>query len=71
MEVEDVPAIVAEAHRAGALVALDNTWAAGVYFDAFVHGIDITMQALTKYVAGHSDVLLGSVTLRDEKLHSG
>jgi len=69
MEVEDVPAIVAEAHRAGALVALDNTWAAGVYFDAFAHGMDVTMQALTKYVAGHSDVLLGSVTLRDEKLH--
>jgi cysteine-S-conjugate beta-lyase len=69
MEVEDVPAIVAEAHRAGALVALDNTWAAGVYFDAFAHGIDVTMQALTKYIAGHSDVLLGSVTVRDEKLH--
>jgi len=68
MEVEDVPAIVAVAHRAGALVALDNTWAAGVYFDAFAHGIDVTMQALTKYVAGHSDVLLGSVTVRDEKL---
>jgi cystathionine beta-lyase len=68
MEVEDVPAIVAEAHRVGALVALDNTWAAGVYFDAFAHGIDVTMQALTKYVAGHSDVLLGSVTVRDEKL---
>jgi cystathionine beta-lyase len=69
MEVEDVPAIVGAAHSAGALVALDNTWAAGVYFDAFAHGIDVTMQALTKYVAGHSDVLLGSVTVKDEKLH--
>ncbi len=69
MEVEDVPAIVAAVHNAGALVALDNTWAAGVYFDAFAHGIDVTMQALTKYVAGHSDVLLGSVTVRDENLH--
>jgi len=55
--------------RYGALVALDNTWAAGVYFDAFAHGMDVTMQALTKYVAGHSDVLLGSVTVRDEQLH--
>jgi cystathionine beta-lyase len=69
MEVEDIPAIVAAAHNAEALVALDNTWAAGVYFDAFAHGIDVTMQALTKYVAGHSDVLLGSVTVRDEKLY--
>ncbi len=69
MEVQDVPAIAEAAHHAGALVALDNTWAAGVYFDAFAHGVDVTMQALTKYVAGHSDLLLGSVTVRDEKLH--
>jgi len=68
MEVQDVPAIVEIAHRAGALVALDNTWSAGVYLDAFAHGVDITMQALTKYVGGHSDLLLGSVTVRDEKL---
>ena len=65
MEVQDVPAIAAAAHAAGALVALDNTWSAGVYFDAFAHSVDVTMQALTKYVAGHSDVLLGSVTVRD------
>jgi len=69
MEVQDVPAIVEAAHRAGALVALDNTWSAGVYFDAFAHGVDITMQALTKYVGGHSDLLLGSVTVRDQKLY--
>jgi cystathionine beta-lyase len=66
MEVQDVPAIVEAAHRIGALVVLDNTWSAGIYFDAFAHGVDITMQALTKYVGGHSDVLLGSVTVRDE-----
>ena len=65
MEVQDVPAIARAAHAAGSLVALDNTWAAGVYFDAFAHGVDVTMQALTKYVGGHSDVLLGSVTVRD------
>lgn len=69
MEVQDVPMIVEVAHRAGALVALDNTWSAGVYFDAFAHGGDISMQALTKYVGGHSDLLLGSVTVRDEKLY--
>ena len=69
MEVQDVPAIAEAAHARGALVALDNTWSAGVYFDAFAHGADITMQALTKYVAGHSDVLLGSVTVKDPKLY--
>ena len=42
---------------------LDNTWSAGVFFDAFAHGVDISMQALTKYVGGHSDLLLGSVTV--------
>jgi len=66
MEVQDVPAIAAAAHKHGALVVLDNTWAAGVYFDAFAHGVDVTMQALTKYVGGHSDFLLGSITVRDD-----
>jgi len=66
MEVQDVPAIAEVAHRHGATVALDNTYAAGVYFDAFKHGADVTMQALTKYVGGHSDLFLGSVTVKDE-----
>lgn len=69
MEVQDVPAITAVARELGVVTALDNTYAAGVYFDAFAHGIDITMQALTKYIGGHSDLLLGSVTVRDEKLY--
>jgi cysteine-S-conjugate beta-lyase len=65
MEVQDVPAIVDASHARGAVVALDNTWSAGVYFDAFAHGVDISIQALTKYIGGHADLLLGSVTLRD------
>jgi len=65
MEVQNVPAIAAAAHARGASVVLDNTWSAGVYFDAFAHGVDITMQALTKYVGGHSDLLLGSVTVKN------
>jgi cysteine-S-conjugate beta-lyase len=69
MEVADVPAIAAAAHARGALVVLDNTWSAGIYFDAFAHGVDITMQALTKYVGGHSDLLMGSVTVKDPKLY--
>lgn len=68
MEVQDIPAICDAAHRAGALVVLDNTWSAGVLFDAFAHGVDITMQALTKYVGGHSDLLLGSITSRDKEM---
>ena len=66
MEVQDVPAIAAAAHARGVVVAVDNTYAAGVLFDAFAHGADITMQALTKYVGGHSDLLLGSVSVRAE-----
>jgi cystathionine beta-lyase len=69
MEVQDLPAIVRVAHERGALVALDNTWSAGVLLDAFAHGVDVTMQAITKYIGGHSDVLLGSVTVRDEALY--
>jgi cystathionine beta-lyase len=69
MEVQDVPAITAAAHRRGALVAMDNTYSAGVLFDAFAHGVDVTVQALTKYVGGHSDLLLGSVTVHDEALY--
>ncbi len=67
MEVQDIPAIVKAAHDKGVAVALDNTYSAGVMFDAFAHGIDVSMQALTKYVGGHSDLLLGSVSARDEK----
>ena len=68
MEVQDIPAICEASHRAGALVVLDNTWSAGVLFDAFGHGVDITMQALTKYVGGHSDLLLGSITAKDKEM---
>lgn len=66
MEIQDVPAIVAAAHDQGVKVALDNTYSAGVYFDAFSHGVDISMQALTKYIGGHSDLLLGSVSVRGD-----
>jgi cystathionine beta-lyase len=63
MEIQDVPAIVAAAHGHHVPVALDNTYAAGVFFDAFAHGVDVSMQALTKYVGGHSDLLLGTVSV--------
>lgn len=63
MQIQDVPAIAAQAHKAGVPVALDNTYASGVLFNAFTHGVDVSMQALTKYVGGHSDILLGSVSV--------
>ena len=69
MEIQDVPAIIAAAHARGVPVALDNTWGAGVLFDGFRHEIDFSAQAITKYIGGHSDLLLGSVTVRDEALY--
>ena len=69
MEVPDIPAICHAAHAAGVLVAIDNTWSAGIAFTAFDHGCDISMQALTKYQSGGSDVLMGAVITRDRELH--
>ena len=68
-EVQDVPAIARAAHAAGALVLLDNTWATPLHFRAFEHGVDVEIQAGTKYLAGHSDLVLGAVTTRDEALY--
>jgi cystathionine beta-lyase len=50
-------------------VVLDNTWATPLHFRAFEHGVDVEIQALTKFVAGHSDLLLGAVTTRSEDLY--
>lgn len=62
LEVQDIPAIAAEAHAAGAVVLMDNTWATPLFFRAFNHGVDVSIQAATKYVIGHSDAMLGLVT---------
>ncbi|MDA5194298.1 cystathionine beta-lyase [Govanella unica] len=62
MEVQDVPAIADAAHKAGAVVILDNTWATPLLFDAFAHGVDVSVLSLTKYMVGHADALLGSAT---------
>ena len=69
MEFPDLAGLVAVAKARGVLVALDNTWGAGLAFRAFDLGIDIVMQALTKYPSGGADVLMGSVVTRDEALH--
>ena len=67
-EVQDIPAIAAAAHRHGALVLLDNTWAAGLFFKPFDHGVDVSIQAATKYIAGHSDAVIGIITAGTEEL---
>ncbi|MGV3742554.1 MAG: cystathionine beta-lyase [Burkholderiaceae bacterium] len=69
MEVPDISAICRAARERGVPVALDNTWSAGIAFNAFEHGVDISMQALTKYQSGGSDVLMGAVITRDEQIH--
>ncbi len=61
-EVQDVPAIVAVAKAHGLVTLLDNTWATPLFFPAIERGIDLTILAATKYIVGHSDVMLGSVT---------
>jgi cysteine-S-conjugate beta-lyase len=61
-EIQDVPAIAAAAHARGALVLMDNTWASPLYFRAFDKGVDLSIQAATKYIGGHSDVMLGTVS---------
>ena len=61
-EIQDVPAIAHLAHERGASVLLDNTWATPLYFEAFARGADLSIQAATKYVGGHADVMLGYVT---------
>jgi cystathionine beta-lyase len=61
-EVQDIPAIVAAAKARGIVTILDNTWATPLLFPAIEKGIDLTVLACTKYVVGHSDVMLGSVT---------
>jgi cystathionine beta-lyase len=65
-EVQDLPAIAAVAHGRGALVLLDNTWATPLGFAAFAHGVDIALHAGTKYLGGHSDVLVGLVTCSEQ-----
>ncbi len=61
-DVQDVPAIAEAAHAHGAFVIMDNTWASPLYFRAFDKGVDVSVQAGTKYIGGHSDVMLGTVS---------
>ncbi len=66
-EVMDVPALAAVAHDAGAMVLMDNTWATPLFFRALDLGVDIVIEAATKYIGGHADVMLGVVTVSTEE----
>jgi cysteine-S-conjugate beta-lyase len=64
-EMQDVGAIATAAHAKDALVLMDNTWASPLYFRALEHGVDLSIQAGTKYIGGHSDVMLGTVSANE------
>jgi cystathionine beta-lyase len=65
-EMQDVPAIAAAAHASGAKVLMDNTWASPYFFPAFARGVDVSIHAATKYIVGHSDVMLGMIVTTEE-----
>jgi cystathionine beta-lyase len=64
-EVQDIPAIAAAAHARGVSVLLDNTWATPVYFRALEHGVDLSILSGTKYLGGHADVMVGTITANE------
>ena len=68
-EVQDVPAIAKAAHAHGAAVLMDNTWATPLFFRPLEHGVDLSIQAATKYIGGHADVMLGYVAANEK--HAG
>ncbi|MAN62192.1 MAG: cystathionine beta-lyase [Parvibaculum sp.] len=64
-EMQDIPAIANAAHKAGALAMMDNTWASPLFCNPFVLGVDVSIQAATKYIVGHSDVMMGTITTNE------
>jgi cystathionine beta-lyase len=65
-EIQDIPAIADVAHRHGAAVVMDNTWGTPLFYKPFAHGVDVSIQAATKYIVGHSDAMLGTVTANEK-----
>ncbi|MEQ8397099.1 cystathionine beta-lyase [Thalassobaculum sp.] len=65
-EMQDIPAIAEAAHAHGAVVLTDNTWGTALHFDAFAKGVDIVVEAVTKYICGHSDVMMGMIASTQE-----
>jgi cystathionine beta-lyase len=67
-EMQDIPSIAKIAHDKGALVMMDNTWATPLYFKPFEKGVDLSIQAGTKYIGGHSDIMFGCVSANEKTL---
>jgi cystathionine beta-lyase len=65
-EIQDVPAICKVAKKMGVVTIIDNSWASGIYFKPLEHGVDVVVTALTKYINGHSDVMMGSITVQEK-----
>jgi len=68
MEMQDFQALADAAHTVGAKVVADNTWATPIFFQPFEHGVDVSIHAATKYLGGHSDVMMGTITAVDPDL---
>lgn len=65
-EIQDVPAICKIAKKHGITTILDNSWASGIYFKPFDFGVDVCVMALTKYINGHSDIMMGAITIQEK-----
>lgn len=65
-EMQDIPAIAEVAHARGAVVLTDNTWGTALHFDAFAKGVDVVIEAVTKYICGHSDIMMGVIASNAE-----
>ncbi len=65
-EIQDVPAICKVAKKMGVVTIVDNSWASGIYFKPLEHGVDVVVTALTKYINGHSDVMMGAITVQEK-----
>jgi cystathionine beta-lyase len=65
-EVQDVPAICKVAKKHNITTIIDSSWASGIYFKPLDHGVDVSVMALTKYINGHSDVIMGSITIQEK-----
>lgn len=65
-DMQDVPALAAACRARGVMTIMDNTWGAGLAFKPLAHGVDVSVQALTKYAGGHSDLLMGAIAIADD-----
>lgn len=69
MEVQDVGALAEQARKRGVFTAIDNTWSSPLYFQPLMLGVDLCIHACTKYMGGHSDLLMGSISTNDRELY--